>query len=138
MDPIAQSMRRFRMWRRSVNNSGRKGTNIPLDENILVLTSLRMLFRDFLVQKVHQHQYWQMLMTASNDCYDQANTLLESLKRDLNKLVKRAVEFNIFTKLEERSYKQFSSFKRYRLANFDASSLHHWINKHRKKHYLGN
>ena len=132
------------VWNRSVNNSGKKGTNIPLDEDTehsnnflkqgirnLGQMSLRMLFRDYPMQKVQQHQ--------KTNLDDSIKRLLRSgkystgsLERDLNELVKRAVEFNIFTELEGRTYKQVSSFRRDRLADMDASSLHKWINKHKK------
>lgn len=133
------------VWNRSVNNSGKKGTNIPLDEdtehsNNFIKQGIRNLgpnVTENAVQRLSHAERPTASILANLD--DSIKRLLRSgkhstanLERDLNELVKRAVEFNIFTELEGRSYKQFCSFKRDRLANLDASSLHHWINKHKK------
>ena len=133
------------VWNRSVNNSGKKGTNIPLDEdtehsNNFLKQGIRNLGPNVTENAVQRLSHAES-PTASilTNLDDSIKRLLRSgkhstgsLERDLNELVKRAVEFNIFTELEGRTYKQFSSFRRDRLADLDASSLHKWINKHKK------
>ena len=133
------------VWNRSVNNSGKKGTNIPLDEdtehsNNFLKQGIRNLgpnVTENAVQRLSHAESPKASILTNLD--DSIKRLLRSgkhstgtLERDLNELVKRAVEFNIFTELEGRTYKQFSSFRRDRLADLDASSLHKWINKHKK------
>ena len=133
------------VWNRSVNNSGKKGTNIPSDEdtehsNNHTKQGIRNLgpnVTEIAVQRLSHAESPTASMLGNLD--DSIKQLLRSgkhstgsLERDLNELIKRAVEFNIFTENEGRSYKQFSSFQRDRLANLDASSLHQWINKHKK------
>lgn len=133
------------VWNRSVNNSGKKGTNIPSDEdtehsNNHTKQGIRNLGPN-VTEKAVQRLSHAESPTASilGHLDDSIKRLLRSgkhstgsLERDLNELIKREVEFNIFTESEGRSYKQFSSFQRDRLANLDASSLHQWINKHKK------
>ena len=47
-----------------------------------------------------------------------------AVERDLDELIKRAVEFNVFTELEGREYIHFNCFQRNRLYNLIASSLY--------------
>ena len=55
-----------------------------------------------------------------------------STARDLDELVKRAVQFNIFTELEGRTYRHFCNFQRDKLEDLNGSVLYQWINKHKK------
>ena len=53
--------------------------------------------------------------------------------KDLEELVKRAVDLDVFTETEGRSYQTFNGSKRDRLQDLDLSSLYKWINKHTQK-----
>ena len=55
-----------------------------------------------------------------------------STASELDNLVKRTAQFNIFTELKGRTYKHFYEFKRDRLENLNGSLLYQWINKHKK------
>ena len=57
-----------------------------------------------------------------------------STARDLDELVKRALQFDIFSETEGRTYKHFHDFQRDRLDNdnLKASSVYQWINKHKR------
>lgn len=52
--------------------------------------------------------------------------------RDLDELVKRATQLDIFTELEGRKYKQLSNFQKDRLENLNATSVYEWFNMHKK------
>lgn len=133
------------VWNRSVNNSGKKGANIPFDEdtehdNNAVKQGIRNLGPN-VTEKAVQRLSYARSPTASilGNLDDSIKRMLPSgkhshgsLEGDLNELIKRAVELKIFTEVEGRSYKTFSGFKKDRLANLDASSLHQWIKKHKK------
>ena len=138
------------VWNRTINNSGKEGTNIPFDEdtehsNNFIKQGIKKLepnVTENAVQRLSREDCPTASTLANLD--DSIEQLLRSgkhgtgnLEKDLDELVKRAVEFNIFTELAGRSYKQFSGFQRNRLAKLDVSSLHQWINKHKKNIMLG-
>lgn len=133
------------IWNRSVNNTGKKGSNIPLDEdtehgNNFIKQGIRNLGPNVTENAVSRLSYSQSPTASMLGNLDETiKRMLRSgkhsvgtLERDLHELIKRAVEFNIFTELEGRSYKHFNCFQRDRLNNLDASSLYQWINKHKK------
>ena len=125
------------VWNCSVNNSGKKGANIPLDEdtehdNNAIKQGIRNLGPNVTENAVQRISYVQS-PTASilGNLDDSIKRQLPSgkhshgsLERDLNELTKRAFEFKIFNEVKARSYKIFNSFQRDRLANLDVSSLH--------------
>ena len=133
------------VWNRTVNNNGKKGTNIPLDEdtehsNNSIKQGIRNLGPNVTENAVQRLSYAES-PTASilGNLDDSIKRLSRSgkhstggLEKDLHELIKRAIEFQIFTELEGRSYKQFNNFQRDWLANLSASGLHQWINKHKK------
>ena len=132
-------------WNCSVNNSGKKGDNIPLDEdtehdNNAIKQGIRNLGPNVTENAVQRISYARS-PTASilGNLDDSIKWQLPSgkhfhgsLERGLNELIKRAFEFKIFSEVEARSYKIFNGFQRDRLANLDVSSLHQWIKKHKK------
>lgn len=133
------------VWNRSVNNSGKKGANIPLDEdtehsNNSLKQGIRNLGPNVTEKAVQRLSYAEsptasVLANLDDSIKRQSRSgkhTTGSLEGDLNHLIKRAVEFNIFTELEGRSYKKYSNFQRDRLAKLEASSLHQWINNHKK------
>ena len=133
------------IWNRFVNNSGKRGSNIPLDEdtehsNNFIKQGIKNLGPNVTEKAVQRLSYSEnstsMIMRNLDD---NIKRLLRSgrhssasLEKDLHELVKRAIESKIFTKQEGRSYKEFRSFPRDRLSNLDVSCLYKWINKHKK------
>ena len=134
-------------WNRSVNNSGQKGANIPLDEdtehsNNFTKQGIRNLGPNLTEGAV------QRLSRAEKSSRSILGKLDETIKRstksgqhsqgstarDLDELVKRAVQFDIFSETEGRTYKHFHDFQRDRLDsdNLKASSVYQWINKHKR------
>lgn len=54
-------------------------------------------------------------------------------EKDLQELIKRAEEMNIFEEQPGRSYNHFCNFKRDNLEELDPSKLYNWINDHKEK-----
>ena len=137
-------------WNRSVNNTGKKGGNIPLDEgtehsnnftkqaiknlgpNVTQKAVLRLSQAESSTRSILLNLDASIKLMTKSGQHSQG-----SPASDLDNLVKRAAQFNIFTELEGRTYKHFYEFKRDRLENLNGSLLYQWINKH-KKYYLGN
>ena len=131
-------------WNRSVNNTGKKGGNIPLHEdtehsnnftkqgiknlgpNVTQKAVLRLSQADSSTRSILNLDASIKHKTKSGQ-HSQGSTA-----RDLDELVNRAAQFNIFTELEGRTYKHFYEFKRDRLENLNGSLLYQWINKHKK------
>lgn len=138
------------IWNRFVNNQGKKGTNIPLDEatehsNNFVKQSIKNLGPNLTEAAISR------ICKAESSTSSILENLDESLKRhaksgkhsdpskerDLHELIKRAEDMNVFEEEMGRSYNHFCDFKRDRLEELDASKLHQWINKHKKNMLKG-
>ena len=138
------------IWKRFVNNSGKGGSNIPLDEdsehsNNFIKQGIRNLGPNVTEKAVQRLSYSEnstsMIMGNLDDTIKR---LLRSekhssgsLEKDLHELVKRAIESKIFTKQEGRIYKEFRSFPRDRSSNLDVYCLYKWINKHKENILCG-
>lgn len=57
--------------------------------------------------------------------------------KDIEELVNRAVDLDVFTETDGRHYQTFNDFKRDRLEDLNLSSLYKWINKHNRNIQLG-
>ncbi len=138
------------VWNRSVNNSCHKGTNIPLDldvehSNNFVKQGIKNLGPNVTENAVSRISCAESATRAIVENLDENIRRLarsgrhgsSSEDKDLKELVKRAVEEDIFTQHEIRSYKEFPGLKRNRLEDFDASELLRWINMHKKNISLG-
>ena len=55
-----------------------------------------------------------------------------STARDLDELVKKAVDTNIFKRHDNRPYTHFINFERDSFKDVDMSAMFHWINKHKR------
>ena len=132
-------------WNCSVNNSGKKGANIPLDEdtehdNNATEQGIRNLGPNVTENAVERISYARSPTASILGNLDDSikRQLLSgkhshgSLERDLNELNKRAFEFKTFSEVEACSYKIFNGLQGDRLANLDVSSLHQWIKRHNK------
>ena len=132
-------------WNRSVNNTGTKGGNIPLDEDTEHSNNFTKQGIKNLGPNVTEKAVSRLAKAESSSRSILVN-LDSSIKRmsksgqhsqgstarDLDELVKRAVQFNIFTELEGRTYRHFCNFQRDKLEDLNGSVLCQWINKHKK------
>lgn len=119
------------IWNRFVNNSGKRGRNIPRDEdtehsNNSIKQHTKNLGLNVTEKAVQRLSYSEnsTSMTMGN-LDDNIKRLLRSgkhssasLEKDLHELVKGAIESKIFPTD--------------RLSNLDVSCLYKWINKHKK------
>ena len=133
------------IWNRTVNNSGTRGANIPLDEdmehsNNFIKQGIKNLGPNVSEKAVLHLSFSQSSTSAILQKLDKTVQRMTrsgghsagSSERDLEELIKRAVEFDIFSETEGRTYGHFSDFRRDRLDNLDASTLYQWIIKHKK------
>ena len=139
-------------WNRSVNNTGQKGTNIPLDEdtehsNNFIKQGIKNLgpnLTEGAVQQVsHAEKSSRSILgkpdetirrSAKSGRHTQGSTA-----RDLDELVKRAVQFDIFSEIEGRTYKHFQDFQTDRLDNDNLKASSVYLDQQSQKiYYLGN
>lgn len=133
------------MWNRSVNNACQKGSNIPLDldvehSNNFIKQGIKNLGPNVTEKAISRFSCAETTVTTILDNLDKSVQRIarsgkharSSDDKDLQQLVKKGLEANIFTQHAQRSYKHFVDFKRDRLENFDTSSLFKWINLHKK------
>lgn len=138
------------IWNRSVNNHGKKGYNIPLDEatehsNNFVKQGIKNLGPNITEAAVAR------ICKCENATRSILDNLDESISRhqqsghhskpsssmDLQELVKTAFNFNIFKEQPGRKYHHFRDFQSDRLNDLHPTELHSWISKHKKNVALG-
>lgn len=138
------------VWNRSVNNHGKKGCNIPLDEstehsNNFVKQCIRNLgpnISETAVSRLCKAESSTRLMLEKLDDtlqrFSKSGSHSEtSENKDLHELIKKVAAFKPFSVLEGRKYAHFLDFKRDRLEDLDVSDLYHWINKHKRNVVMG-
>lgn len=138
------------MWNRSINNTCQKGSNIPLDldvehSNNFIKQGIKNLGPNVTEKAISRFSRAETATTTILDNLDKSVQRVRrscrhtrsSESKDLQQLVKKGLEANIFTQHAQRSYKHFSDFKRDRLENFDTSNLFNWINIHKKNVVCG-
>jgi L1 cell adhesion molecule like protein len=138
------------IWNRSINNHGKKGCNIPLDEstehsNNFVKQAIKNLgpnITEAAVARICKSE------STTRSILDKLDESISRHKRggshsnpssatDLQKLVKQAFDFGIFNEQEGRKYHHFRNFTLDRLNDLDATDLYSWISKHKKNVALG-
>ena len=135
---------------RFVNNHGVKGGNIPLDEdmehsNNFLKQGIRNLGPNLTESAISR------VCKAENATRTILDKLDGSLNRqthsgkhpegspdkDIEELVNRAVDLDVFTETDGQHYQTSNDFKRERLEDLNLSSLYKWINKHKRNIHLG-
>ena len=132
------------IWNRLVSNTCQKGSNIPLDLDVEHSNNFIKQGIKNLGPNVTEHaiSHISRAETATTNILDNLDENVQRVARsgrhtrssddkDLQQLVKKALEVDIFTEHAQRSYKQFADIKRDRLENFDTSNLFKWINTHK-------
>lgn len=132
------------IWNRLVSNTCQKGSNIPLDLDVEHSNNFIKQGIKNLGPNVTEHAISRISRaeTATTNILDNLDENVQRVARsgrhtrssddkDLQQLVKKALEVDIFTEHAQRSYKQFADIKRDRLENFDTSNLFKWINTHK-------
>lgn len=137
-------------WNRSVNNSCKIGRNIPLDldvehSNNFIKQAIRNLGPNvtekaisrisnsetatrLIIQKVDDG-----ILTAARSGKHSAT----SPEKDLDELLKRVQQENVFEESEGRKYTHYFGFERDKLSDLSISDVYSWLNKHKKNIDLG-
>lgn len=136
------------VWNRFVNNANMRGTNIPLDldvehSNNVVKQGIKNLGPNLTEKSISRICNAESATRTITEKLDAALQQLKksgrhanvSTNKDVEVLIKRAVEADIFSQIDSRSYKHFSHFCRDELAHLDPSELFKWINNHKKNVY---
>jgi hypothetical protein len=138
------------VWNRFINNHGKKGKNIPLDEatehsNNFVKQGIKNLGPNLSERAISR------ICKAESATSSILENLDESVKRhtksgkhsnpskekDMHELIKRAEDLDVFNETEGRSYSHFNGFKRDRLEDLNGTNLYRWINNHKKNIFNG-
>ena len=138
------------VWNRAVNNHGKKGCNIPLDEstehgNNFVKQCIRNLgpkISEAAVSRLCKAESSTRLMLEKLDetlrRFSKSGSHSEtSENKALEELIKKVAAFKPFSELEGHKYAHFLDFKRDRLEDLDVSDLCHKINKHKRSVVMG-
>ena len=126
------------VWNRSVNNHGKKGCNIPLDEstehsNNFVKQCIRNLgpnISEAAVSRLCKAE------SSTRSLLEKLDKTLQHFSRSENKDLDVAA-FKPFSEIDGRKYAHFLDFKRDRLEDLDVSDLYRWINKHKRNIVMG-
>lgn len=137
-------------WNRFVNNHNQIGTNIALDldvehSNNYLKGSIKNLgpnISEKAVMRIANAESHSRAVLSNIDsslqyvCSSGKHGKC-SIVKNVDTLVKRVVEENVFTFDGQRRYKHFENFERNRLAHLNLSDMFKWINKHKKHVSLG-
>ena len=136
------------IWNRFVNNANMRGTNIPLDldvehSNNVVKQGIKHLGPNLTEKSISRicnaESPTRTIIERLDGVIKRLNKSGKhaeiSTSKDVEVLIKRAVEVDIFSQVDCRSYKHFSSFCRNELEQLDPSELFKWINTHKNNVY---
>lgn len=133
------------IWNRGVNNHCSKGTNIPLDlEQELSNNYVKQCIKNLGVNVTEAAV--TRICKAEKSCRNMLANIDKELSRsrksgkhthksnnnDLETLVKRLCEQDVFTFTAGRKFRHFQDFQRDITASLDMSAMYKWINKHEK------
>jgi hypothetical protein len=138
------------IWNRSINNHGKKGYNIPLDEatehsNKFVKQGIENLGPNISEAGVARICKCESATRSILDNLDESISRHKhsgkhskpSSSMDLQELVTKAFNFNIFQEQPGRKYHHFKDFQVDRLSDLESTDLYSWISKHKKNVALG-
>lgn len=139
------------VWNRSVNNRGGRGNNIPHDlevghSNLFNKGAVKNLGPNVTDKAVERISHSENGTTEMSGVVDQdikrirssGQHTSSSTERDLDELVKRALETDVFTFSPNRRYQHFTNFERDPFKNLDMTKLYSWINQHKRNIIRGN
>lgn len=138
------------VWNRGVNNKGGRGNNISSNlevehSNCYVKGSCKNLGPNLTEKAVQRICNSESGSRAMFDNMDQTINRFRksgrhtssSLKNDIEELLKRITQIDVFTEHPGRSYHCFADFERDPFKSVDMSSLYKWINQRKKNMLLG-
>ena len=139
------------IWNRSVNNRGGRGNNIAHDlevehSNLYNKTSIKNLGPNVTEKAVQRISFAESATVSMASNIDQSINRLRgsgqhtssSTERDLDELIKRAAQMQVFVVEPCRQYQHFRSFERDPFKNLSMSNTYNWISQHIKNVLRGN
>lgn len=139
------------VWNRSVNTKGGRGKNIPHDlevehSNCFVKGGCKNLGPNVTEKAVQRICNAESGSRAMLDNVDQCLNRIRgsgrhtssSLENDLEELLSRIQQTDVFTEHLGRSYHCFTDFERDPFKTLNMSSLYQWINQHKRNILRGN
>ena len=139
------------IWNRSVNNKGGRGNNIAHDlevehSNLYNKGGIRNLGPNVTEKAVQRISFSESATMSMASGVDQSIHRLRGSgqhtsslsERDLDELIKRAVQMEVFTAKPFRQYQHFASFERDPFKNLNMSKMYNWINQHKRNVLYGN
>ena len=137
------------VWNRSINNHGKKGHNIPLNEatehsNNYVKQGIKNLgpnITEAAVAHICNSESTTKTILDNLDGslsrYRRSGSHSSPSCMDLQELVKNAFGFDVFKKQPGRKYRHFRDFQIDPLNDIGPTDMYNWINKHKKNVALG-
>ena len=138
------------IWNRSVNNKGGLGMNIPLDlavehsNNFLkqAINHLGVNLTENAVTRISKAE------APTRGVMDNIDRDLKRIRRsgkhkkkssvtDMDVLVRKLTEEDVFRRMPGRSYKHFKNFERSPISWLNMSKIYAWINKHKDNMSIG-
>lgn len=139
------------IWNRSVNNRGGRGNNIAHDlevehSNLYNKTGIKNLGPNVTEKAVQRISFAESATVSMASNIDQSINRLRgsgqhtssSTERDLDELIKRAAQMQVFVVEPCRQYQHFRSFERDPFKNLSMSNTYNWISQHIKNVLRGN
>jgi len=133
------------IWNRGVNNHGSPGKNIPLDlevehSNNHVKQAIKNLgpnVSEISVNRIcYAEKSTKSIIHNMEKCVDKGYKFGAHTKKDTNQdlqaVVKRLCEVDVFERQYGRSLNHFSKFERSPILQLDMSMIYKWINDHKR------
>lgn len=139
------------VWNRTVNNRGGRGNNIPHDLEVEHsnrfnkegIKNAGPNLSEKAVQRISNSESGTRSMLDGVDgsigrSRGSGQHTSSSTEKDLDELIKRAVQTGVFTRKPFRQYDHFKNFERDPFKDLDLSALYSWINQHKRNICRGN
>ena len=139
------------VWNRTENNRGGRGNNIPHDlevehSNRFSKEGIKNVgpnISEKAVQRISNSESGTRSMLDGVDgsisrSHGSGQHTRSSTEKDLDELIKHAVQTEVFARKPFRQYDHFKNFERDPFKNIDLSALYSWINQHKRNICRGN
>jgi hypothetical protein len=139
------------VWNRGVSTRGGLGNNIPADlevehSNKFIKASIKNLGPNITEKAVKRISQAENGVRSMSDNFDKSlkrvhgygRRTSSSTEKDLEELVKRAQQIDVYSEEPGRRYEHFKYFERNCFDTLCMSSMYKWINKHKQSVVLGN
>ena len=139
------------VWNRGVNTRGGHGNNIPADlevehSNKFIKSAIKNLGPNITEKAVKRISKAENGVRNLSEDFDRnlnrvrgcGKRTSSSTDSDLDELIKRAEQVDVFSEQPGRCYEHFKGFERDSFKRLCMSSMYNWINKHKQTVIFGN